>query len=159
MYIPYYPTRWETIKKLVSILEIPSKARFIDLGSGGGRVISQIASKYDDVEVYGIEKNPLLVNAAKHYLDKYNIKATVIKGDLFKVNLNDFDIVYAYLTTDALNRLRYRIKNIIDRGKIFITFDFNVPGIRPTLTVNIDKLPGNHRIYFYGKRIDRYLRY
>ncbi|HEW94373.1 hypothetical protein DRN84_00810 [Candidatus Geothermarchaeota archaeon] len=158
MYIPYYPSNWEALKKLIKILNLPAGTRFVDLGSGGGRVLAVVSKEYDDIEVYGVEKNPYLIEASRRYLDRYRLKAKIIQGDLFSTDLSRFDVVYGYLTVDALKSLRDRIIRFIDSGKVFITLDFNIPGLKPAYIVKIDSWPGRHRLNIYGKRgIKRYI--
>jgi len=151
MYIPYYPTKWETVKILSRILNLYSGTNVIDLGSGGGRILYGLLSKYEDIDVYGVEKNWRLVEASRQYLSKKGFHPRVMRGDLFKIDLNKFDIAYGYLTREALSILRPKIHDFLDNDKIFISFDFRVPRIKPSMRIKIDKLPGKHFLYIYGK--------
>ena len=146
MRIPYYPSREFRIKKLLEIFEPPSGSKIIDLGSGDGRVLREFARRYDDVLLYGIEKDPILINISKKLSEEFN-NITINRGDLFKEDLSNYNIVYTYLTTEALERLRDKAINFIKKGGVWIALDYRIPRIKPVLVIELDKW---HKYYIYG---------
>ncbi len=145
MRIPYYPSRESRVKKLLEVFEPKSGVKIIDLGSGDGRILRILSSKYDDIYLYGVEKDKVLFDISNKLSKGYgNIK--IFNGDLFHVDISRYDIVYTYLTSDALKRLRDRAEDFLSRGGTWIALDYSIPGIKPR---HIIKLDGWHKYYIY----------
>ena len=141
------------MKRLLEVFEPEPGSSIADLGSGDGRVLRAIASKFDDVELYGYEKDPILVEVSRRLSEGYE-NIHVVNTDLFNVDLSRHDIIYSYLTPEALRRLRDKALDFIDQGGIWIALDYRIPGVRPSIVLELDKW---HRYYIYSgslKRVD-----
>jgi len=146
MRIPYYPSRESRLKRLLDIFVPEPGSRIVDLGSGDGRVLRAIASKFDDVYLHGYEKDARLVRVAKSLSRNYkNIE--VYNADLFEVDITKYDIVYTYLTPEALDRLRRKANQFLEDGGVWIALDYKIPGVKPSLVIYLDKW---HRYYIYS---------
>lgn len=150
MKIPYYPSKQDAIRKLLEVYIPPSGTNILDLGSGDARVLIEIAKRYDDAILVGVEKNPLLIEASMRKIGRLGLKnIKLIHADMFKVDLDDYDVIYAYLTRDALNKLRPRLVNFIMEGKEIFTYDIAIPGVKPYEVYRIDTLSKRHKLYRY----------
>lgn len=151
--IPFYPTRPEAVRELAQLVYLKPGAKFIDLGSGDARVLIELAKRYDDVTFYGIERNPALVSLSRKRANALNLRnVVIIQGDIFSINLSPYDTIYAYLTKEALLKLKPALESHILKGGEVFTFDFKVPGIEPYEVHRVKGLARWHRIYRY-KRI------
>ena len=139
------------MEKLLEVFEPRSGAKIIDLGSGDGRVLRYIASRYDDVKLVGIEKDPVLYKVSKKLSEGYN-NIEIIRDNLFNIDLEGFDIVYTYLTREALKRLRDKARIFIENGGVWIALDYPIPGLKPREVIKLDKW---HKYYIYYVREPR----
>jgi SAM-dependent methyltransferase len=147
--IPYYPTR-EAVVRLLPKYIIPREGtRLLDLGSGDGRVLDVFGRYLDDIYLMGVERDIRLCRLSAKRLSRYGERASIVMGDLFKFDLGDYDIIYCYLTRDALERLRDVLVGGYYEGKVFIAYDIPIPYLRPRVILPIRELPGYHRLYIY----------
>lgn len=109
--LPYLETNQDLLKDIFKVLEQNfsliknSKQKFMDLGSGDGRIVIYSALNYG-IKSFGIEINQSLIQETKDRIkalkiaksyDKHLIKRVVIKeGDIFKQNLKEYDFIYIY---------------------------------------------------------------
>ncbi len=146
MRIPYYPSRESRLKHLLEVFEPEPGSSIADLGSGDGRVLRVIASKFDDIELYGYEKDPILVEVSRRLSEGYR-NIHFFNMDLFNVDLSKHDIIYSYLTPEALGRLRNKALEFIESGGIWIALDYRIPNVKPSVVIELDKW---HRYYIYS---------
>jgi len=151
--IPYYPSRWEIVK-FISKLYVPMKGeRIVDLGSGDARVLTTLGKTYDDIELIGVEKNVKLVSASLKRIKRLGLdNIRIIKGDLFKFPLsrNKVDTIYAYLTKDALSKLKPKFLNFLNEDGLIILLDFRIPELKPATVIPINSSGGKHYLFIYG---------
>ncbi|HIE37307.1 TPA: hypothetical protein EYP83_03975 [Candidatus Geothermarchaeota archaeon] len=146
MKIPYYPSRESRLRRLLDIFEPESGAKIVDLGSGDGRVLRLFADRYDDIYLFGYERDKRLIEVSRRLSREYD-RIKIIGADLFKADLSRYDIVYTYLTRDALNRLRDKAVEFLGNGGIWIALDYPIPGIKPAIVIELDRW---HRYFIYG---------
>ncbi len=147
--VVYYPSDKDFLNHLVKFIEPPSGAHLVDLGCGDGRVLHVFGRHYDDIRVTGVEIDPNLVRVARQKLSSIGDRAKVIKGDLFKENLERYDIIYAYLTRDALSHMRNKLIRFLYEGGLLVTHDYPVPGLEPSRVHLIDLGGKKHYIFLY----------
>lgn len=89
--------------------------KFIDLGSGDGKVVIEFAK--NGYESYGIEINPILalISWLKIKLKKEK-RARIIWGNMWKINLSDFDVIFLFQYQLANNLLEKKIIKEAKRG-------------------------------------------
>lgn len=94
---PFLPSyRRQKRKILEPLFELARSApgnKFIDLGSGDGRVVMEFARRGFDS--WGVEFNPALVLWSRWQIKLAGFKnARIIKKNFWKIDLASFDIVY-----------------------------------------------------------------
>lgn len=146
MRIPYYPSRESRLKRLLEVFEPWPGSSIADLGSGDGRVLRAIASKFDDVMLYGYEKDPILLDVSRRLSEGYD-NIQFVNADLFNVDISKHDIIYSYLTPEALKRLRNKAIDFLEKGGIWIALDYKIPGVKPYIVIELDKW---HKYYIYS---------
>lgn len=154
--IPFVPSKQEIVKKLTEIYIPRPNERVVDLGSGDARVLISIANKYDDVRLFGIEKDPLLINIAHKKIRRCNLldNISINKQDIFHINITrkNYDTIYAYLTNQALTKLEPKLMKFIYEGGLLILNDFKLPNLKPDLIIPVRIKTGTHYIYVYGNK-------
>jgi 16S rRNA A1518/A1519 N6-dimethyltransferase RsmA/KsgA/DIM1 with predicted DNA glycosylase/AP lyase activity len=143
---PFLPSFKNKDKKILNeIFETLKQERifsgkFVDLGSGDGRIIIEFAK--NNYESYGIEINPFLVliNKIKIKLNKIN-NAKIIWKNFWNVNLSNFDIIYIYQYDLANKILTKKIQKEAKKNTIIISRGFKLKNL------NLLKKTNNFFIY------------
>lgn len=106
----YVPTRVETVKRIINILDIKPGEKVADLGSGDGRLVIALAKA--GAEAYGYEINPFLF-----LLSRKNIKKAGLKGKAFihlksfwNEDLSQFDAISVYGISYIMDKLEKKLK-------------------------------------------------
>ena len=127
---PFVPTRTKKYKKefnelfdFLNNLDLKNK-KFIDLGSGNGNIVFQFAKM--GYESYGVEIDPFLIFLSRLRAGNYK-NAVFIKSDIFKINLQNFGIVYIYQLASINKKLLLKFKDELQKGSIIISHRFTFP--------------------------------
>jgi Histone methylation protein DOT1 len=118
--------------------------RFVDLGSGDGRLVFQAARQGIFQTSIGYEINPVLHGVAHtrrllqapHY---WNSTQFYWK-DIWKVNLTDVNVVAVYGLTPIMKPLGIKLQKELKPGSIVLSNVFAIPGWKPEAT----SLQGTH---------------
>lgn len=109
------------------LLKKENVRKFIDLGSGDGRVVIDFAKA--GFESYGVEINPILVWWSKLNIKKSGYKnAQITLGNLWKVSLKDFDAVFIFHFKTANKRLAQKFRKELKKDAIVISTGFSLEG-------------------------------
>lgn len=99
----------------------PRARNFYDLGSGRGVVVLFVKKYLPHLQVHGIDLSRFRCALVKIKAMALRRDVLVQKNDLFKVNLADADIVYAYIWYDLLPSLEQKLQRELKPGAIVIT--------------------------------------
>lgn len=135
---PFLPSyRRQKREMLEPLFELARRApgnKFVDLGSGDGRVVMEFARQGFDS--WGVEFNPALVLWSRIKIKNEksknkNIKAKIIRSNFWKIDLASFDIVYIYQLTSVNALLADKFKKELKPGAIIISAGFFLPNFEP----------------------------
>ncbi|HEY3313488.1 MAG TPA: class I SAM-dependent methyltransferase [Anaerolineales bacterium] len=154
--LPWRPAEHERIRKALSMAGVRPGELVYDLGSGDGRVLLVAASEFQ-ARAVGIEISPLhrLVSRALAGLNKTRGRVEVRNGDFYKAELSGADVVYAYMTSKQVGRLKPHLESQLRRDARVVTISFDLDGWEPQ-AVDRDELiflyemppvPGNLTTY------------
>jgi tRNA A58 N-methylase Trm61 len=106
--VPFVPTPRKIVQGMVEMADILPNEKICDLGSGSGRIIFTVAKYHRENLIIGYENSLTLRLVSKffrwfHFGSKKRIQ--IVNQDLFNVALHDFDVVFCFLTPDALRIL------------------------------------------------------
>lgn len=126
---PYYPSR---VKKLSRSFEkfnitLPERIRFIDLGSGDGRVVLWASKR--GMEAEGIELNPFLTLFSKINALVNRKKVKIYNKSFFNHMYNNYDIVYLYQYSEIMKKLEDKLFKELKPNSIIISNTFKFPNI------------------------------
>ncbi|KAL7456401.1 hypothetical protein ACHAWC_008286 [Mediolabrus comicus] len=139
---PYLPTfgnkldiMFDLIRKHVSSsssssMSTPSLLKFVDLGSGDGRVVFRAAREGIFHKSVGYEINPALHMWAKlrqMVTPKYWSSTQFYLGDLWKIRLHNFDVVAVYGLYPIMERLGKKLQQELKPGSIVVSNVFEIP--------------------------------
>ncbi len=132
---PWHPLLPGTIREILDFAEIRPNDKIYDLGSGDGRVLIQAARHYDAVGV-GLEIDPVKVWLSRKWARWAGVSDRV---QIERKNFNDFDfsdadIIYLYLTHQALDRLLPIIRPYLKPSTRIVSYRFCLRNLQPCKT-------------------------
>ncbi len=136
--VPLYLSSTAVTQALNAHLPQQSNFNFIDLGCGCGGLLHSLAKNNPQGSFYGIEAAPLpfFISKIRHRLLRSN--CNIRWGDLWKQDLGQYDIVYAYLSPVPMQALWEKAQREMRPGSLFISNTFIVPDVKPDETVTVN---------------------
>jgi len=129
--------------------EFPNAKTILDIGSGWGTLACNIAKKFPDAKVSGIEimYAPFVFSAIRSWFYK-NVK--FVRTDAFKYlnkTSDKFDVGVTFLLSCEM----VDVKKLLSRFKILIAVDFALPeDIKPYKIIKLNRgLTKQHWLYVY----------
>jgi len=104
--VPYVPTPYRIIKKMLKAAQLQDGQKAVDLGSGSGRIVLMAAKQFKG-QVIGLEKSKLLilVSRLRSFFNWKKSKVIFLQTDIFNYDLSQFDAVFSFLTPGSLAQL------------------------------------------------------
>lgn len=128
--VPYYPSGrrvWDTVAGL-----LPDRPlAVIDVGSGLGGLVLDLARRRPDCAVSGIELAPLPWLASRLHAAVARSRARFMLGDYEALDFGDYDVVFAYLSPAAMPALWRKAEAELRPGAMLLSYEFDVPGRLP----------------------------
>jgi len=146
----FAPTPEEVARKMMRIARLRRGEVFYDLGSGDGTLLI-IAAKEFGARAVGVEiQSKLFAHSWRRVRDQgLKDKVEVIKGDFFKVNVGDADVLALYLTPWALIKLRLKLERELRRGARTVVYKYPVEGWKPKEIHNAVEGKEEPKIFLY----------
>lgn len=136
--VPLYLTGRQAVAILASRLPTDRACRFLDIGSGTGTVLAQLARQVPDTtELHGVELAPLPHAIARVRSRLAGGRFTVRREDFWRRDLGDYDVVYAFLSPVPMPALWRKVRSEMRPGSLFVSNTFTVPGVAPDETIAI----------------------
>lgn len=123
----------------------------LDIGSGWGRVVRDVARKFPNATVTGVEimPSPYIVSKIR-CMNIRNVK--LIRGDAFELLVDPkqkFDVGIAYLLHMEMDD----VQKFLSSFKVLIAVDFPLPDVRPTKKIKIYRdRHADHYLYIYRSK-------
>jgi hypothetical protein len=135
--VPLYLTNTTTTDALNSLIEKNGAKKVMDLGSGLGGVVRSMSKK--NVQSFGVESAPALWLTSS-LLSLFSRKGKILRQNIWKTNLSDCDLVYAFLSPAIMEELWNKVQKEMRPGSVFISNSFVVPnrGIKATEILTLE---------------------
>ncbi|HBI67513.1 MAG TPA: SAM-dependent methyltransferase [Massilia sp.] len=133
--VPYYPSGKAAWDAVAEHLPQDRPVSFIDIGSGLGGLVLDLASRRSDVQATGIELAPLPWLASWLRAKLTNSHATFLRGDYERLDFAQYDAVFAYLSPAAMTALWRKAKKEMRPGSMLMSYEFAISESTPTLSV------------------------
>lgn len=147
--IPLFLSNSKTAEALVQLIDEDRRLRFIDLGSGIGSVLRPLAKARPEVQFTGIENAPATWLIG--YLRTVGLANCSWRwGDIWRVNLAPFDVVYAFLSPAPMGELWAKVRREMVPGSLFVSNSFPVPDVAASAVIEIDDARQT-RLYCYRR--------
>jgi hypothetical protein len=122
----YEATGKRKFEEIVKLANPKKKDRFVDLGSGDGRIVIEFA-KYCKISE-GYEVNPILVLWSRWKIKHLGVKnAKIYWKSFWKVNLGRYDIVNIFQIYHIMPRLKKKLERECNNCRI-ISYWWKIPG-------------------------------
>ncbi len=133
--VPYYPSNRRVWEAVAGLLPDKQPVRVIDIGSGLGGLVLDLARRGPAVEALGIELAPLpwLVSRLRARLARS--RARFIRGDYDALNFGEFDLVFAYLSPAAMHALWRKAAREMRPGSLLLSYEFIIDDRLPNRIV------------------------
>lgn len=113
------------IRTMFELLEVKKAAKFLDLGSGDGRIVL-FASKVG-LEAYGYEINPLLVIFSRIKIIKNKSKGIIKLTDYWSKSLETYDYIAVWGVPMMMKRLEKKLLNELQPGAKVVSNHYPFP--------------------------------
>lgn len=136
--VPLYLSSNSVNHALASLLPGQDQFSFVDLGSGCGGLLNDLANTHQNGTFHGIEYAPLpfLISKLRSRLGASGCK--IVWGDFWKHDFSKYDVVYAYLSPVPMTSLWQKARKEMRPGSLLISNTFIVPGIAPDKSIPLN---------------------
>ncbi len=142
--VPLYLTNSVTREALLPTIEGREEAKFLDLGSGLGGNVVFMSQQNQVAQSVGVETAPMPYLVSKLYT--FFAGGEIWAKDLWKMELNEFDVVYAFLSPEPMEALWQKVLAEMPINSLFISNSFAVPDIEAS---EIWALPDQRETHLY----------
>lgn len=148
--VPYVPTPYEVVHKMLEMAKIGPSDILYDLGCGDGRIVVMAASQFG-VKGVGIDIDPerikeCYVNAANAKVEE---KVMFLNQDLFETDIREASVVTLYLLSTVNIKLRPKLLNDLKPGTRVLSHDFSMGEWNHDQRQNIHVDDRTHVIYYW----------
>lgn len=133
--VPYYPSTRRVWDAVASLLPAKEQLRVIDIGSGLGGLVLDLAGRRPGIEATGIELAPLPWLASRLRAQLAGSPARFIRGDYERLDFAQYDVVFAYLSPAAMEALWRKAAREMRPGSLLLSYEFVIADRVPNRTV------------------------
>ncbi len=146
--VPLYLSSKSVNQALATLLPKQGQFSFIDIGSGCGGLVSNLANTHKNGLFYGIEYAPLpfLISKLRSMFSTPTSK--IVWGDFWKHDFSSYDVVYAYLSPVPMASLWQKATQEMRPGSFLISNTFIIPDIPPDKSIQLDDF-SNSTLYLW----------
>lgn len=121
---PYVPTRQLDVEEIFNNLKLSEKTKFVDLGSGDGKLVLHAAKK--GINATGYEINPVLWVISSYRLRGYK-NANIKYANMWRADISSADVVFVFLATKYMKRLERKLSAEMGKDAILVSYVFELP--------------------------------
>jgi ubiquinone/menaquinone biosynthesis C-methylase UbiE len=146
---PSIPTPPTVVDRMLDAVHVKAGDVVYDLGSGDGRIVIAAAQKYG-AKAVGVEMMPDLCRQAQRKIHDLGLddRASIVEGNVFRVDFSPATVVTMYFMTDSNERLRPNLEKYLKPGTRVVSNQFPIKGWEP-LSVEHVKAGMDYTIYVY----------
>jgi len=146
--VPLYLSSKSVNHALETLLPERGQFSFVDLGSGCGGLVRNLANTRRNGVFHGIESAPLPFLISKLRSLFCASTCQVFWGDFWKYDFSKYDVVYAYLSPVPMASLWHKATKEMRPGSLLISNTFMIPGITPYKSIQLDDF-SNSTLYLW----------
>jgi hypothetical protein len=133
--VPFYPSGKTAWAAVAGLLPQERPIQCIDIGSGLGGFVLDLAKRRPDSYFVGIELAPLpwMISQARRWIS--GSRARFIRGDYEDLTLAQYDVVFAYLSPAAMAALWNKAQVEMRPASLLLSYEFPIVGIIPQISI------------------------
>jgi len=154
---PFVGSPLPVVRHMLELAQLKQGENFFDMGAGDGRTVIMAAKDFG-AKATGIELREDLVEKACTSIHELGLeeRASIIRSDMFSVDIRGADVVYLYLTTSANEKVKPKLESELKTGARVVSHDYEIIGWKPLKVDNFCENPQlgypSHTIYVYRKQ-------
>ena len=152
---PWHPLLPGTIRRILRFADVQPGETFCDPGCGEGRVLVTAAKEFS-ARAIGVEIDPLKVMLARMFARMKGVddRVQIVRGNMFDFDPSSADVLYLYLTHQAVDRLFPEILKKLKPSVKIVSYRFCLRGMTP------EKVSADKTLFLYqldkGNKINNY---
>ncbi len=152
---PWHPLLPGTIRRILRFAEVQPGETICDLGCGEGRVLIAAAKEFS-AQAVGVEIDPLKILLARFLVRINGVgdRVKIVQGNLFDFDPGSADVLYLYLTHQAMDKLFPEILKKLKPSVRIVSYRFCLRGMTP------EKVSEDKTLFLYqldkGGKINSY---
>jgi ribosomal protein L11 methylase PrmA len=152
---PWHPLMRATIRRILRFAEVRPGETVCDLGCGEGRVLITAAKEFS-ARAIGVEIDPLKILFARllRKINGVDDRVNIVRGNLFDFDPGAADVLYLYLTHQAMDKLFPEILKKLKPSVRIVSYRFCLRGMTP------EKVSEDKTLFLYqldkGTKINSY---
>ncbi|RJG15069.1 class I SAM-dependent methyltransferase [Massilia cavernae] len=133
--VPYYPSGKPVWEEVARLLPQGRPVAMIDIGSGLGGLVLELARRRPDSAFTGIELAPLPWLASRLRAWLSGSRARFVRGDYEHLDFAGFDVVFAYLSPAAMGALWRKCSREMQPGSMLVSYEFLITEKAPDISI------------------------
>ena len=133
--VPYYPSGPRVWDAVAELLPPDRPVALIDIGSGLGGLVLELARRRPDSTFAGIELAPLPWLLSRLRARLSGSPARFVRGDYEHLDFRNYDAVFAYLSPAAMSALWRKAAAEMRPGTMLLSYEFVMTERAPDLTI------------------------
>lgn len=136
--VPFYPSHPAVWAAVAAELPPPSPGkslRLLDIGSGLGGLVLDLARRRPDLQCTGIELAPLPWLLSRLRARLSGSRARFVRGDYEALDFAGYDVVFAYLSPAAMPRLWQQATAQMRPATVLFSYEFIIAAKTPDKTI------------------------
>ncbi len=133
--VPYYPSGRRAWDAVAAVLPPDRPLYVIDIGSGLGGLVLELARRRPESTFIGIELAPLPWLASALRARLAGSGARFVRGDYEHLDLGDYDAVFAYLSPAAMDGLWRKASAEMRPGSLLLSYEFDIGAKPPDINI------------------------
>ena len=133
---PFEPSSRKGLKNIIKLANVKKREKVIDLGSGDGKIVIELAKKGS--EVHGYEVNPILVWWSRRKIKKLGLekKAFIHWKNFWKIDFGDYDVIVLFQVNYVMKKLAGKIKREAKKDTRVVSNTWKFPGKKPVKKIS-----------------------
>ncbi|MGA8903999.1 MAG: class I SAM-dependent methyltransferase [Candidatus Bathyarchaeia archaeon] len=148
MDVAYVPTPKDLVRKMLRVAGVRRGETVFDLGAGDGRILIEAVRGFG-ARAVGVEMDPERLARIQERLTATGTEATVLAGDLMRVDLSSADVVTIYLSESVNAKLAEKLRNELKPGARIISLDYVLPGWASERDLTVGSGGITRKLYLY----------
>jgi precorrin-6B methylase 2 len=148
--VPYVPTPYNVVAKMLEMAKVKQNDIVYDLGSGDGRIVITAAQKYGASGV-GYDIDPKRIKEANENARTAGVTDRVrfVQQDLFEADLSEATVVTLYLLPEVNLKLRPKLLRELKPGTRIVSHNYGLGDWDPIKTERLDSGTGEHLVFHW----------